>query len=522
MPALAIRARFPLGVYLGHKPDGQASLFPDTARLFSALMHSAGKGSQAIELNGDLRPAPRSLQALQWMEDHAPSALAFPPSTPVAPHRTPTESYRDEGVFDTAQKSVPTRRKVRKHQSDAVAVAGAYGWAWDEDAPADIVDTIAALCEDVSCLGEADTPVILEVADIDATHYRDATDTAFPASGGVQVRTPISGRIDELEADYAIARPLKRLTPSQDRHTWTSQPGAPRIASSRVRSFTYRSPTPPMPDLPWVGAIAMPLRQPIDAHERVRWCVALHRAFAAYLGDLPVPLLTGRYAEEAEQPANRVALQYLEAEVLQAAGHHAEHGAFVVLAPGGAAPEDLVSVEGCIRSVRKVYRPGATAIDLGPRFDLDPSQFWPAPQEGVVRYWRPVPGMVTETRRQGGGSRWSLEDAALLSIGHVFRERLVPSAKGSERYRGIVEQVRSWGVRVHDVHPIHDSRVERFAHKLPQGVIAQPYTAKFDLAAVLPPTALVAVGQSRHLGAGLLVPVDESIASARALYGWGS
>ena len=172
--------------------------------------------------------------------------------------------------------------------------------------------------------------------------------------------------------------------------------------------------------------------------------------------------------------------------------------------------------------MRKVYRPGATAIDLGPRFDLDPSQFWPAPQEGVVRYWRPVPGMVTETRRQGGGSRWSLEDAALLSIGHVFRERLVPIAKGSERYRGIVEQVRSWGVRVHDIHPIHDSRVERFAHKLPQGVIAQPYTAKFDLAAVLPPTALVAVGQSRHLGAGLLVPVDESIASARALYGWGS
>jgi len=35
-------------------------------------------------------------------------------------------------------------------------------------------------------------------------------------------------------------------------------------------------------------------------------------------------------------------------------------------------------------------------------------------------------------------------------------------------------------------------------------------------------TALLAVGQSRHLGGGLLVPADESAASARALYGWQS
>ncbi len=522
MPALAIRARFPLGVYLGHQLDGQPSPFPDTARLLSALMQSAGKGSHALVRDGDLRPAPRSLEALRWIEERAPSALAFPPSTPVALHRTPTESYRDEGVFDTAQKEIPTRRKVRKRQSDGVAVNGDFGWAWDEDAPAEVVDTIAALCEDVSCLGEADTPVILEVADVEVTHLRDLTDTGFPAPGGVHVRTPITGRVDELEADYAIARPAKRLTQAADRHSWTAQPASHRLAVARVRPLIYRAATPPLPDVPWPGATVIPLGKPINVQERVPWCVALHRAFAAYLGDLPAPLLTGRYTEGAKQPANRVAVQYLDAEVLAAAGHDAEHGAFVVLAPAGAAPEDLASVARCIRSVKKVYRRDETAIELRPSFDLDPAQFWPTPQEGVVRYWRPVPGMVTETRRQPGGKPWTLHDAALLSIGHVFRDRLALTAAGSDRYRDIVDQVREWGVSVHDIHPIHDSRVERYAHKLPRGVVAQPYTAKFDLSALVPPTALVAVGQSRHLGAGLLVPVDESIAAAKALYGWGS
>ena len=518
MATLVIRARFPLGVYLGHQPDGQPSPFPDTARLLSALLHAAGKGSSAVEVNGDLRPSRQSFDALTWLEEHPPSAVALPQSTPVAGTGLSAEAYRDEGVHDKAQKDFPTRRKVRKHQSDAVALNGYVGWAWDEGAPDDVVTTIGQLCEDVSCLGEADSPVILELADIEVTHLRDTSLSAFPAPGGVAVRTPVHGRVDELEADYTLARPAKQPTTASDRHSWTALPASHRVAASRTRPMTYRPITPPLPDLPWVGAIVRPLLAPIDARDRVQWCVAFHRACAAYLADDAAPLLTGKYLKTVRPPANRIAVHFLEGEVLRRTD--SPHGAFLVMAPRDANPEELALVMRAINGVRTIYRRNLTAIPLGSAESISTEHFWDGPLAGTVRYWRPIPGMVPETRRQRGQA-WTLQDAALLSIGHVFRDRLAPAQPGEDRYRSVIEQVKDWGVKVHDVHPIHDSRVERYAHKLPPGMVAQPYTARLDLSAVLPDQALLAVGQSRHLGGGLLVPADESIASARELYGWG-
>jgi CRISPR-associated protein Csb2 len=522
MATLAIRARFPLGIYLGHQPDGQPSPFPDTARLHAALTHSAGKGSLAQVVGTDLRPSKDALTALRWLELHPPSALTMPWTIPVATGVTGsvTESYRDEGVFETAQRDVPSRRKVRKHQSDAIAMIGPFGWAWDQQAPSDVVDTIAALCEDVSCLGEADTPVILEVGDVEVTHLRDATRTAFPAPGGIGVRTPISGRTDELEADYATARPSKPVKASEDDFAWTKWPASNRPTSHCVQRVIYRPVTPPPPDLPWVAASALPLTREIDPTQRVPWCVALHRALAAYLGDTALPLLTGTYAPGVRPPANRVAIQFVEAAALPGSLGRPEHGAFLILAPAGASVEELALVQRYVAQVSKVYRRGQESIALGPVVQIDVEHFWPEPPEGFVRYWRPVPGMVAETRAQQDGKPWSLEDAALLSIGHVFRDRLSDRVGGPDRYRRIVAQVRDWGVKVHDVRRIPDSRVELFAHKVPSGVVVQPFTARLDLSAILPSTSLLAIGQSRHLGGGLLVPVDESIVAARALPGW--
>lgn len=522
MATLAIRARFPLGIYLGHQPDGQPSPFPDTARLHAALTHSAGKGSLAKVVGTDLRPSKDALTALRWLELHPPSALCMPRTIPVrraGVTGSVTESYRDEGVFEKKKGEVPRRRKVPKRQSDAVAVDGHFGWAWDQEAPSDVVDTIAALCEDVSCLGEADTPVILEVGDVEVTHLRDAIKTAFPAPGGVRVRTPVSGRTDELEADYLTGRPSKPVTASQDGYAWGAWPASYRPTSRHVQPVIYRISTPPPPDLPWVAASALPLTREIDPTQRVPWCVALHRALAAYLRDTALPLLTGSYAPGVRPPANRVAIQFVEAAALPGSLGRPEHGAFLILAPAGASAEELALVQRCIIQVSKVYRRGRESIRLGSAIQIDVERFWPEPRQGFVRYWRPVPGMVAETRAQQDGKPWSLEDAALLSIGHVFRDRLTDRAGGPDRYRRIVAQVRDWGVKVHDVRRIPDSRVELYAHKVPRGVVVQPFTARLDLSAVLPSTSLLAIGQSRHLGGGLLVPVDESIAAARAVPG---
>ena len=520
MTALAIRARFPLGIFLGHHADGQPARYPDAARLHAALLHSAGKGSLAVATDGDLRAAPTSLAALQWLESHPPSAISLPGCVIAALPGGTTTSFRDEGVFNAEKGKAPTRRRMPKSQSDAVALDGPFGWAWEEDAPAEVVQTIARLCEDVSCLGEADTPVILEVGDIEPTHWIDHVDTAFPAPGGIPMRTPLPGRVDELEQDYVLARPKAAPSAARDRHAWSVKPASPKPSAARVKAVLYRARASVLPNLPWVAATALPLGRAIDPSDRVQWCVALHRALVSFLGDAPLPLLTGRYLDGVGRPANRVAIHYLDLDLM--AREECPHGAFVLMAPGDASPEELAVVTRCSRNIQDVYRRGKSAIPLAPAVELAVDSFWPSLREGQIRYWRTVPGIVTETRRQRAGGPWTLEDAALLAVGHVFRDRLGDGPTGSARYRWIVDQVRGWGVTVHDVHPIHDSRVERYAHKIPHGVVAQPFTARFHLAGLVPNSALLAVGQSRHLGGGLLVPVDEYAATARDLYGWRS
>ena len=49
MRSLNIIARFPLGVYVGHKSDRRSDEFPDPARLHAALLNSAAQGTQAIQ-----------------------------------------------------------------------------------------------------------------------------------------------------------------------------------------------------------------------------------------------------------------------------------------------------------------------------------------------------------------------------------------------------------------------------------------------------------------------------------------
>ena len=58
-----------------------------------------------------------------------------------------------------------------------------------------------------------------------------------------------------------------------------------------------------------------------------------------------------------------------------------------------------------------------------------------------------------------------------------------------------------------------------YAHKMPKGVTAQPYTALVSVGDLLGDTGLAAVGQSRHLGGGLLVPADLPIELAQNVLG---
>lgn len=140
------------------------------------------------------------------------------------------------------------------------------------------------------------------------------------------------------------------------------------------------------------------------------------------------------------------------------------------------------------------------------RDEVPTAGFWRAPGPGLERRWITDPAMVPDIRRQGND--WTLADSTLVSIGFVYRDELpVPAGRDDRRYRAIAENVADRGVRVLRTHRL-TTQTHRYAHRLPEHVVAQPYVANLDMGDLHEDDGLLAIGQSRHLGGGLLVPFD--------------
>ena len=524
MPFLAISARFPLGTFLGHQATGQPATVPDTARLHAALLHAAGKGSTAVEVAGDLRPSDASLAALRWLEARPPDALGVPRSVSVSSASVPgTSSYRDDGVIEKVKGKVRVR-KVLKRQSDAMAIDGALWWAWAEELTPESFAAIEALCADVSCLGESDSPVVLEaydasVAPMEVTHRLSARQSSFPPAGGLVMRTPKAGRVEELEDAYVRSNPAKRPTLGADRPSESQVAASPQPPLSRLQHLDYRPTDPAKPAAPWVAALALHVDTPIPDHDVVRFCAALHRTLTSFLGADSSALLTGSYLQGSPQPPNRVALHYVEAGRVAAIDNPG--GAFLVLLPQDADPVEAAVVERLTRSVRKVYRGALGVREVRDRTPLDATGFWSAPEPGLIRFWRPAIAAVPEINRPRKDVRWSLNDTALLSMGHLLRDRVAaPTGPPEEVRRARVQAIKDLGIWAGGSRRIPDSHVERYVHKYPESLVVQPYSTIIQSAGQIPDGAVWALGQSRHLGGGLMIPFDLAPDVAHHLLGW--
>jgi CRISPR-associated protein Csb2 len=64
------------------------------------------------------------------------------------------------------------------------------------------------------------------------------------------------------------------------------------------------------------------------------------------------------------------------------------------------------------------------------------------------------------------------------------------------------------GVAVLRATPLRDSDVRPWVHKVHPHAVVRPYRAEVWLGDLCPDRTVQAIGQSRHLGGGLLVPVD--------------
>lgn len=498
MAQLSIRATFPLGTFLGHRDVGHRADIPDTARLFSALVNAAGQGSTAVDEDGTLRLSLASLAALRWLEEHPPDALTLPDCRAAVGDSPLT--WRADGV--RGKKGL---KKQLKRQSDAVAVSGSFGWSWADDVPADIVEVIDNLCADISCLGEADSPVVVDLMPVPPTHRLDLSGSAFPRPGGTPVRSAQPGRLDALLGAHQLARPIQAPTLAADQAKSDEEPSPAPIPAAGVRDLTYRPLVPPPPEAPWSRVVLLHV---VGHHSpvRIRVAVATHQALIRRLGDEVPALITGKYGPAVVPPANRIAIQYLESALVRHLGIGTD--VIALLIPASADAAELVALKRALGGLTRIYSAGGE-LQVVDRTTHETLDFWFGVPPDHVRLWRPLPSLVPETRRQRstkGTHQWSLVDAAMLSIAYVMRD-ILPDADRVSR-RAMVEAMRTRGVSVHETHALADSRPERHAHKVPDGQMVLPYTALLNLATVAGPHTLMAAGQSRHLGGGLLVPED--------------
>ena len=167
------------------------------------------------------------------------------------------------------------------------------------------------------------------------------------------------------------------------------------------------------------------------------------------------------------------------------------------------AVEDLGSVRGPRGRIRK--------LDPGKIRVVDGSMFWSPPHPGTIRLWRTVPAAIPDTR----GSResdWNFAHAALLSVGFVWKDQKgrLPGSQAAAMPTTGAWPPRSAipGVAIVHTKAVRTSNAGRYVHKVNADAVVRPYTACLSLGSLAGPRTIAAIGQSRHLGGGLLIPFD--------------
>ncbi|MFN2495142.1 MAG: type I-U CRISPR-associated protein Csb2 [Pseudonocardiaceae bacterium] len=496
--SFAIIAELPLGVYHGGVGDGEVEALPSPARLHAALLCAAAQGPRAVPGGDLLSPCTGDAAALRWLEQNPPDGVRLPGHTI---NTASAIAYRKLGLLEK------NRERTVGKVAGSVAVDGPYAWTWTTEPPAEVCTALGALCADVSHLGKAQTPVRLALGDIEPSHRLDRQADLF-SGAGVDVDVSADGRTDALINDYMQANAVEPK-PRTDRVGSSEGEQRRPVVRRALAPVRYVAPAPRPTTEPWSHVLLVPLKSPPRGDwMQVRWAVALHRAFISLIGDGAPTVITGAYPKGAPQPANRVAIQPVEGALVP--GWKNNTAGFTVLLPRDADTDDVTALATAAQALRHIKGPKGRMVTVDHRNITirSAAEFWSPPAPAHHRSWVTIG--VPETRGFRSGP-WDLADAVRLSVGLVWRDELVGRGRGEAWYRQITQAVADRGVQVRAVHRITDGDLERFVHKVSPDAVVQPYRAELTLGDLAGDRALVAIGQSRHLGGGLLVPCDRPV-----------
>ncbi|HET6482350.1 MAG TPA: type I-U CRISPR-associated protein Csb2 [Actinoplanes sp.] len=503
--SFAIVAEPLLGVYKGHVGAGQVDPLPSPARLHAALVSAAAQGVRAVAAGDELRPCDVDRAALRWLEQNPPDGVAVPDTLPQGGAST---AYRKEGLIVKEGRNPLGEKLAGKPAVTGVAVAGRFAWWWEQAPPEPVVTALSELCPEVPYLGTSESPVLLAVAEAEPTHLLDREADLFTGDG-LDLAVAVEGRLEALEtahAGAAKAPPLKA-----DAHRSSESIAAAAVLTSRLDLGRYTRPPQPLPPTPWTSVLLFRMNRTgaVPAESRVRFAVAAHRALVSIIGDGAPAILTGAYEPGVPQPANRCAIHFLGPDTPHVGGC-----ALAVLLPAGADEVDLTLVRMAAQQLRHV-RVAAGPFSLEAPVEIPADELWPAPAPGTERWWQTDPVAVPDTRPPRGAP-WSLGDAIALSAGLVWRAEFTAPGRGDARYRALAAAAGQ-RIRVGSASRVLGGDLGRYVHKVHPDTLIQPYRAVLDLGGLAGSRTIAAIGQSRHLGGGLLVPRDLPSAIARRM-----
>ncbi len=504
---LKLSASFPLGVYYGHKNDGTIETFPSPLRLHSALLNAAAEGPHSE--NGV--PTEKALTALKWLETHPPTGL-YQPDTTFQSRDFGRFGYRDVGTFAPAAKgSKLLRKKVEPRPiSDGVAVRSPFGYSWN-DVPEEIAETITVLADDVPYLGESHSVVILSAQEIEPNWFIAPTANCF-TRGATPHLVPSEGRTEALIRAYNAQYGGKQPNKGKDKFGKTQKPQSETPSSESITEARYKPKHVELAsDSPWTTAFLFKVERPFSKRDRVALCTTMHRSIISLIGSGASPIITGKYDRGVPQPANRLAIQYIPQDLAQLLGHTCP--LLAVFVPNGATGEELTQIARAVE-IKKLYSRHLGRITISFENETrDAAHFWPAPAKDTVRLWTTEMPIVPETRRiKQDGREWTLGDSAILSSAFVWRDEFDSNGSGQQRYLSLRDQVAERDVHIFRTRVVSRD-TQRYVHHSHKSVPVQPYHATLDLGTLAHPQAAIMLGQSRHLGAGLLRPLDIEITS---------
>lgn len=517
--AFSLTIEFPMGFYQGHNASGEPELYPTPNRLYAALISAAfGIGVPKVALDV-------TLKAVTWMEGNPPDAVSLPEAVPSWHQEVVT--YREKGLIkkDAKTKRISVKKLESERASQISALNGPVKYWWIESPSATQVQILAALAEEIPYIGERSSMARVFV------HLDDEIPTeAFPLSKNHLLpdreaeclEYPEVGHFKELRDSYDAANPCRFPSENNDKYGTNEKENRFQVPRDHVGMARYRKPTSAETRTPWNRGFLVEVfktervdnqdPETLSGHEYVAWSVALHRAIIKQIGWSTPAIITGSYPKGVDQPANHMAIQVLPPGIRPFGTNPGDKNTFAVLFPPEATADEVELVRKALNTIRTLYLGKHGKLRLKYLSQFDPTKFWEPAKPGWSRLWAPHPAAICEIRggQEGpNGGKWTVADALALSVGFVWRDKFVtPGLHGLSLYQNTVKQVIAEGISIQGTRKVHVSDISNYVHKHSISSVITPTTGFLDLSPICDGTELIAIGQSRHLGGGLLVPVD--------------